>query len=136
MRLQVLIDHRGEIEQRALHLCAGDFRLVGLAQHQQLLADGNNRHRLAPLLILDPPLLARLYYPHQLTQRVQAAREADVGVKLHENFLRLADGQPSVQTLIQCRIKCGQIAGGHRCSNQGYRLLLGRQRGLAAGGSV
>ncbi|MCY1562427.1 hypothetical protein D9M68_998220 [compost metagenome] len=80
MRLQVLIDDGGEVEQRALHRCARNTGLIGLARREQFIAGGNDATGLASRRILDAALLARLHHPHQLTERVETARKAGIGV--------------------------------------------------------
>ncbi|MNF93984.1 hypothetical protein D3C84_766790 [compost metagenome] len=123
MRLQVLVDDRGEVEQRALNRRAGNAGLIGLAHRQQFTTGGNDTTGLAPRIVLDAVFLARLHNPHQLAKCVEAAWKTGVGVELHQYFLRLADGQARVQPLIQCSIQLRHVAAGHVGSNQRDGLL-------------
>ncbi|MOA48823.1 hypothetical protein D3C78_1716220 [compost metagenome] len=71
-------------------------------------------------------MLARLHHFHQFAEGVEAAGKAAVGVKLHQDFLRLADSEAGIQPLIQGSIEAGHIARRHGGGNERDGLLLGR----------
>ncbi|MNQ99378.1 hypothetical protein D3C85_1151100 [compost metagenome] len=128
MCLQKLVDDRREVEQGARDGRAGNASLVGLADRHELRAGGYGPAGFASGRILDAALLAVFHHLAQFAQRVEAARKSDVGVKLHQDLLGLADAEARIQPLIQGGVQPGQVACRHAGGDQGNGLLPGRKR--------
>ena len=127
MRLQVLVDHRGKIKQRALHRRPGNPRLIGLAQGQQLFTRRDRSFGFTPRGVFNAPLTAGIEHLHQLTEGIEASREARVSIQLHQDFLGLADRQTGIEALVQGAIERGHIAAGHGGGDQRDGPLAWRQ---------
>ncbi|MCY1437341.1 hypothetical protein D9M71_534980 [compost metagenome] len=126
--MQKPVDDRGKIEHRPLDRATGNSGLIGRSCREQCLTGCNGTAGFASRRILDAALLARLHHRHQFIQRIEAAREADIGVELHQDFLGLADRQAGVQALVQGSVEPWHVTGRHERCDQWNGLLPGRQR--------